>query len=131
MTVPGPFLRIIVGPPLGQGGATTSRRVPMHTLRGALRLAGLASLSALFIGCGGCGSKLDGTYTNPSGIVMLELRSGGKATMGLGGETRECTHAEEGKQVKLTCGGEKITLRVNDDGTLFAPGFIGVMKKSK
>jgi len=99
----------------------------MHTLRGALRLAGVAGLSALFIACG---SKLDGTYTNPSGIVMLELRSGGKATMGLGGETRECTHAEEGKQVRLTCGGEKITLRINDDGTLWAPGFIGVMKKS-
>lgn len=100
----------------------------MHTLRGALRLASAAGLSALSIACG---SKLDGTYTNPSGIVMLELRSGGKATMGLGGETRECSHAEEGKQVRLTCGGEKITLRINDDGTLFAPGFIGVMKKSK
>ena len=100
----------------------------MHTLRGALRLAGVVGLSALFAGCG---SKLDGTYTNPSGIVMLELRSGGKATMGVGGETRECTHAEEGKQIKLTCGGEKIALRINEDGTLFAPGFIGVMKKSK
>jgi hypothetical protein len=100
----------------------------MHTLRGALRLAAVAGLCAL---SSACGSKLDGTYTNPSGIVMLELQSGGKATMGLGGETRECTHAEAGKQVKLTCGGEKITLRINDDGTLFAPGFIGVMKKSK
>jgi hypothetical protein len=100
----------------------------MHTLRGALRLVGVAGLSTL---AGACGSKLDGTYTNPSGIVMLELRSGGKATMGVGGETRECTHAEEGKQVRLTCGKDQIALRINDDGTLFAPGFIGVMKKSK
>jgi len=100
----------------------------MHRLRGALRLAGIAGLSTLAVACG---SKLDGTYTNPSGIVMLELRSGGKATMGLGGETRECTHAEEGKQIRLTCGKENILLRINDDGTLFAPGFIGVMKKSK
>ena len=100
----------------------------MHTLRGALRLAGVAGLSALSIACG---SKLDGTYTNPSGIVMLELRSGGKATMGVGGETRECIHAEEGKQIRLTCGKEQIALRINEDGTLFAPGFIGVMKKSK
>ena len=100
----------------------------MHTLRGTLRLAGLAGVGAL---CIACGSKLDGTYTNPSGIVMLELRSGGKATMGVGGETRECTHAEDGKQIKLTCGREQIALRINEDGTLFAPGFIGVMKKSK
>ena len=100
----------------------------MHTLRGALRLAGVAGLSALSVACG---SKLDGTYTNPSGIAMLELRSGGKATLGLGGETKECTHVEENKQVRLTCGGERITLRINEDGTLFSPGFIGVMKKSK
>jgi hypothetical protein len=100
----------------------------MHTFRGALRLVGVAGLSTLAVACG---SKLDGTYTNPSGIVMLELRSGGKATMGVGGETRECTHAEEGKQVRLTCGREQIALRINEDGTLFAPGFIGVMKKSK
>lgn len=93
---------------------------------GVHRLAVMLGLCGLVAACG---SKLDGTYTNPSGIVMLELRSGGKATMGLGGETRECTHAEEGKQIRLTCGGEKIILRVNEDGTLFAPGFIGVMKK--
>ena len=100
----------------------------MHTLRGALRLGGVAGLCTL---AAACGSKLDGTYTNPSGIVMLELRSGGKATMGLGGETRECSHTEDGKQVRLTCGKEQIALRINDDGTLFAPGFIGVMKKTK
>lgn len=100
----------------------------MHAIREALRLVGVAGLSGLLLGCG---SKLDGTYTNPSGIVMLELRSGGKATMGVGGETRECTHAGEGKEIRLTCGKEHIALRVNDDGSLFAPGFIGVMKKSK
>jgi hypothetical protein len=100
----------------------------MKAIRGVKRLVGLAASSALALACG---SKVDGTYTNPSGIVMLELRSGGKATMGVGGETRECTHAEEGKQIRLTCGGEHITLRVNEDGTLFAPGFIGVMKKSR
>ena len=100
----------------------------MHTLRGTPRLVGVVGLSALSIACG---SKLDGTYTNPSGIAMLELRSGGKATLGLGGETKECAHVEEGKQVKLTCGREQISLRINDDGTLFAPGFVGVMKKTK
>src|SRR5215468_11593511 len=100
----------------------------MHTLRGALRLAGMAGLSALTVACG---SKLDGTYTNPSGIVMLELKSGGKATMGLGGETRDCTYTEDGKQVRLACAGDRISLRINDDGSLFAPGFAGVMRKTK
>jgi hypothetical protein len=100
----------------------------MHAIRGALRFVVLLALSTWATACG---SKLDGTYTNASGAVMLELKSGGKATMGVGGETKDCTHAEEGKQIRLTCAGDRITLRVNDDGSLWAPGFVGVMKKSK
>ena len=100
----------------------------MPAIRGALRLAVGAVLAALTIACG---SKLNGTYTNPSGIAMLELKSGGKATMGLGGETRDCTYTEDGKQVPLACAGDRISLRINDDGSLFAPGFAGVMRKTK
>ena len=100
----------------------------MQAICGALRLAVGVGLSILAIGCG---SKLNGTYTNPSGIAMLELKSGGKATMGLGGETRDCTYTEDGKQVRLSCAGDKISLRINDDGSLFAPGFAGVMRKTK
>ena len=100
----------------------------MPVIRGALRLAAGAVLGALMIACG---SKLNGTYTNPSGIAMLELKSGGKATMGLGGETRDCSYTEDGKQVRLSCAGDKISLRINDDGSLFAPGFAGVMRKTR
>lgn len=100
----------------------------MYAIRGALRFVVLLTLSTWATACG---SKLDGTYTNASGVVMLELKSGGKATMGVGGETKDCTHVEEGKQIRLTCAGDRITLRVNDDGSLWAPGFVGVMKKSK
>ena len=100
----------------------------MHGMPGVQRLVGVLALSGLALGCG---SKLTGTYTNATGIVMLELKSGGKATMGLGGDTKDCTYTEDGKQIHLTCAGDKIALRVNDDGSLFAPGFIGVMKKSK
>src|SRR5262249_14764070 len=57
-------------PPSRESGATTPRRVRMPVIRGALRLAAGAVLGALMIACG---SKLNGTYTNPSGIAMLEL----------------------------------------------------------
>jgi len=100
----------------------------MHGVPGVRRLAGVLWL------CGfatACGSKLTGTYTNGPGIVMLELKSGGKATMGVGGETRDCTYTEDGKQIRLTCAGDRIALRINDDGSLFGPSFLGVMKKSK
>ena len=100
----------------------------MQRMRGAQRLAVRLGLCGLVAACG---SKLNGTYTNASGIVMLELKSGGKATMGVGGETKDCTYSEDGKQIHLTCAGDRIALRVNDDGSLWAPSFVGVMKKSK
>jgi hypothetical protein len=97
----------------------------MPEVRRLVRVLALCGLATA------CGSKLNGTYTNPSGIAMLEIKSGGKATMGLGGETRECTYTEDGKQLRLTCGGDRIAVRINDDGSLFMPGFAGVMRKSK
>jgi hypothetical protein len=100
----------------------------MRRTGGIQRLAVVLGLLGLVTACG---SKLNGTYTNPSGIAMLELKSGGKATMGLGGETRDCSYTEDGKQVRLTCAGDRISLRINDDGSLFAPGFAGVMRKTK
>ena len=100
----------------------------MQAIPGMLRWVVLVGLGTFIAACG---SKLNGTYTNATGIVMLELKSGGKATMGVGGETKECSYAEEGKQIRLTCAGDRLALRVNDDGSLFAPGFVGVMRKSK
>jgi len=80
----------------------------------------------------GCSSGVKGTYTNTGGMVMLELDSGGKATFSLAGDIKPCTYTADAKAVVLTCGkGETTSFRINADGSLTAPGFIGVMKKSK
>jgi hypothetical protein len=80
----------------------------------------------------GCSSGLNGTYTNTGGMVMLELASGGKATMSMGGDIKTCTYTADEKSVVLNCGrNDQMSLRVNSDGSLTAPGFVGVMKKSK
>jgi len=80
----------------------------------------------------GCSSGVKGTYTNSGGMVMLELGSGGKATFSLAGDIKTCSYTADDKTVVLTCGrGEKAEFRVNADGSLTAPSFIGVMKKSK
>lgn len=80
----------------------------------------------------GCSSGVKGTYTNTGGMVMLELDSGGKATFSLGGDIKTCTYSADAKAVVLTCGkGESANFRINADGSLIGPGFIGVMKKSK
>jgi hypothetical protein len=80
----------------------------------------------------GCSSGVKGTYTNAGGMVMLELGSGGKATFSLAGDIKPCTYTADDNSIVLTCGrGERTSFRLNADGSLTAPGFIGVMKKSK
>jgi hypothetical protein len=82
---------------------------------------------------GGCGSKTEGTYTNTGGMVTLDLKSGGKATFTMMGETLPCNYKTKGDKINLDCSpkGEKVDFTVHDDGSLTGPGFIGAMKKSK
>jgi hypothetical protein len=78
-----------------------------------------------------CGGKLEGTYSNPSGMVMLDLRSGGKADMTMMGEIQHCTWKADSKNVTVKCGGDSLDFAIHDDGTLSGPTFVGIMKKSK
>ena len=82
---------------------------------------------------GGCGSKMEGTYTNTGGMVTLDLKSGGKATFTMMGESMPCTYKVKGDKLNLDCRpkGETVDFMVHDDGSLTGPGFIGAMKKSK
>ena len=84
---------------------------------------------AAIIACGG--SKMEGTYSNPSGMVTLDLRSGGEASFTMGGESEACTYKVEGKKLHLTCGANKVDFDIHDDGSLTGPGFIGALRKSK
>jgi hypothetical protein len=81
---------------------------------------------------GGCGSKTEGTYTNTGGMVTLDLKSGGKATFTMMGETIPCSYKVKDSKVMLDCTpkGEKVDFMIHDDGSLSGPGFIGAMKKS-
>ena len=81
---------------------------------------------------GGCGSKMEGTYTNAGGNVTLDLKSGGKAAFTLMGESVPCTYKVNSSKVNLDCTpkGEKVDFMIHDDGSLTGPGFIGSMKKS-
>jgi hypothetical protein len=93
--------------------------------------AAMKRLLLFLVALGACSSGVKGTYTNTGGMVMLELAGGNKATFSLGGDTRECTYSADDKAVTLTCGRDRTSFRINADGTLMGPGFIGVMKKSK
>lgn len=77
-----------------------------------------------------CGAKVEGTYSNVNGLVVLELKSGGKSTLSYAGETRDCSYTLDDKQIRMSCGRERFTFRRNQDGTLTGEGFLGIMKKS-
>lgn len=79
----------------------------------------------------GCDSGPKGTYSNATGMAMLDLAGGGKAALSIFGETRNCTYATADKAINLSCGGDKLVFRVNSDGSLLGPPAVGVMKKSK
>ncbi len=97
------------------------------SFRRVVRLGACAALGALLMGCG---SKVEGTYSNVNGMVVLDLKSGGKATLSYAGENRDCGYTVDEKQIRMSCGREHFTFRRNQDGSLTGEGFLGIMKKS-
>lgn len=79
-----------------------------------------------------CGAKVDGTYSDVNGLMILDLKSGGKAHLTLMGDSYPCTYTVEEKQLSLDCSpkGEKWVLTIHDDGSLTGP-FVGALRKSK
>lgn len=92
----------------------------------------IAAVIAATAVIGGCGSKMEGTYTNAGGNVTLDLKSGGKAAFTMMGESLPCTYKVKDNKVMLDCTpkGEKVDFMIHDDGSLAGPGFVGAMKKS-
>ena len=95
------------------------------------RIVLIAALVAVIPAIGGCGPNMEGTYTNTGGMVTLDLKSGGKATLTLMGETNPCTYKVNGDQLLLDCKQNKVDFTIHDDGSLSGPGLIGSIKKSK
>jgi|SRR5882762_6879497 hypothetical protein len=82
----------------------------------------------------GCGKKVEGNvYEDNGGVVKIEFKSGGKAYVSTGPATNTCSYAESGKNVTLTCEGDKTVFTVDDDGALNGPpgGFLTRLTKKK
>jgi hypothetical protein len=71
----------------------------------------------------GCGSSVMGIYASDNSSVLLEVRSGGQATLTFMGLGNPCTYNVEGKLLSLTCTGQNkpVQLTINQDGTLTGP----------
>lgn len=95
------------------------------------RLLMIGVVLALVLVTAACGSKVSGTYSNENGFVVLDLRSGGKASLTMMGEVTECTFTVDGDKLTLECKGDKLVFTIHDDGSLTGPGFIGMLRKKK
>jgi hypothetical protein len=88
---------------------------------GLLRTVVLAAiLVCLSYAISGCGSKIQGTYTERGGNYELVLKSGGKASLTVARVTAQCTYTLSGSTITLTCEDydDSIILTAHDDGSL-------------
>ncbi len=91
---------------------------------GLLRTVVLAAVMVCLIcAISGCGSKIQGTYTESGGNYELVLKSGGKADLTVAHVTSQCTYTLNGSDITLTCEGydDSMTLTAHDDGSLTCP----------
>jgi hypothetical protein len=100
------------------------------------RVAVISVVLCAFLVALGCGPSVKGTYSDTSGTMMLELRSGGKASFTMMGETQECTYTVSGKNIHLTCDKNETDFQIRDDGSLtskspFIGATFGVLRKTK
>lgn len=90
-----------------------------------LRTTVFCAFSAAALVFSGCNSDggMKGTYTDPAGAVLLELRSGGKANFTFMGDVEDCTYSTSRPHLNLNCKGNlgAVVLTIHDDGSLTGP----------
>ena len=104
--------------------------VSRRTILSSLMLAAILC----FNGCSACTSaNLQGTYTDSSGTMKIELKSGGQATFTALNDTTACTYKTDGKQLTVSCENQTLPFTIQDDGSLMPPAGsqIGPLKKTK
>ncbi len=110
---------------VGGGQATEQARPEESTQRSGTAAAAPAKPATA------AGSSLRGTYQNADGTAQIEFLPAGKAFWSFHGATMECTHAQNGKKLVLTCDGADMAFTVGEDGALAGPpdSFMARMKK--
>ena len=102
----------------------------MEWLPRNIRLLNVVAVACLVLVA--CGSGVTGTYQNENAV--LELRSGGEATLTVIGIQAPCpSYTVVGENVTLKCSDGPLVFTRQDDGSLTAPSgnFIGVLRKSE
>ena len=94
--------------------------------------AALAVTLAVALICfSGCTPSIEGTYSNANGSIVLDLKSGDKASLTVLGETKSCFYQEAKDQISVVCEGDTTVFTRHGDGSLTGPGAVGVLQKTK
>ncbi|MFZ3036942.1 MAG: hypothetical protein WA112_06665 [Rugosibacter sp.] len=78
-----------------------------------------------------CGSGLNGTYTDASGIVSYTFKSGGKVTMATMGLETEMEYRVEDGKVKIGSPQGALVMPILEDGSIQGPMGIKFTKQKK
>jgi hypothetical protein len=79
----------------------------------------------------GCGAKVDGTYQDPTGLMVVELDSGKATVFAMGQKMGEGTYKVRGNAVTIEVDGDPLEFTRNSDGSLTpsAGAPIGTLRK--
>jgi hypothetical protein len=83
----------------------------------------------------GCNSGPQGIYSDATRRVVLEFKSGGKASFAFLGDVQDCTYKNGGEQLTLSCkgGSGSMVFAIHNDGSLTGPpgSFMPPLRKQR
>jgi hypothetical protein len=82
----------------------------------------------------GCGSKIDGTYTDSSRTVTYTFKSNGTVLMSVAGSEVEMKYEVEGDKIKILMapqGGASLVMTMLKDGSIQGPIGMKLTKQKK
>jgi hypothetical protein len=78
----------------------------------------------------GCESKrIEGTYADATGTIVLELRNGGTARFTDPTRSEDCTYSVATDSIPVTCPTGEHMFAVGQDGSLTSPTILGALKR--
>ena len=96
----------------------------MRSLRAGALVLCLVILAA------GCESKrIEGTYADATGTIVLELRKGGTARFTDPNRSEDCTYSVTTDSIAVTCPTGERLFAVGQDGSLTSPTIMGALKR--
>ena len=89
-----------------------------------------AFVLSLGILAAGCESKrIEGTYADATGTIVLELRKGGTARFTDPTRSEDCTYSVATDSIPVTCPTGEHIFAVGQDGSLTSPTITGALKR--